>query len=133
MKAPVVSAYRGRSRLDTAFTGPLRDAVSRVPGARGAVFLDGEGEAVDEFAEVPTMEIRILGAHLGILVALFKEHAAVLGEPRELVLETERATLVVLALDQRYVVALEASPETSLGLLRRELAAAVERIRAEMA
>jgi len=133
MSDPVLSAYRERSRLETAFTGPLRDAVARVPGARGAVFLDGEGEAVDEVAQIPTMEIRILGAHLGILVALFKEHAAILGAPQELVLETERATLVVRAIDERYIVALEAGPEASLGLLRRELAAAVDRIRAELA
>ena len=132
MTGEVVSAFRGRSRLDTAFTVALREVVANVPGARGAVFLDGEGEAVDEFAEVPTTEIRILGAHLGILVAIIKEQAGTLGEPRELVIEAERATLLVMVLDDRYLVALEAGPDAQLGVMRRELSRAAETLRREM-
>ena len=132
MTHDVAPAFGGRSRLDTAFTEALRQVVARVPGARGAVFLDGEGEAVDEFADVPTTEIRILGAHLGILVSLVKEHAAVLGEPQELVIEADRATLLVLVLDDRYVVALEAGPDAQLGVMRRELGRAAASLRREM-
>ena len=105
----VASAF-GRSRMDTAFTAALREVVARVPGARGAVFLDGEGEAVDEFAEVTTSEIRILGAHLGILLALLKERGTLWGAPRELCIEASRATFLVLSIDNRYLVALEAAP-----------------------
>ncbi len=132
MTYDVVPAFGGRARLDTAFTVALREVVARVPGARGAVFLDGDGEAVDEFAEVPTTEIRILGAHLGILVSLVKEHAGQLGEPLELVIETDRATLLVLVLDDRYLVALEAGPEAQLGVMRRELERAATALRREM-
>ena len=132
MSGEVVSAFGGRSRLDTAFTEALRGVVARVPGARGAVFLDGDGEAVDEFAEVPTTEIRILGAHLGILVALVKENAGKLGEPQELVIEAERATLLVMVLEDRYLVALEAGPTAQLGVMRRELGRAADALRREM-
>ncbi|MEO6955018.1 MAG: roadblock/LC7 domain-containing protein [Polyangia bacterium] len=132
MSGEVVSAFQGRSRLDTAFTEALRQVVARVPGARGAVFLDGEGEAVDEFAEVSTTEIRILGAHLGILIAIIKEHAGKLGDPQELVIETERAILLVLVLDDRYMVALEAGPTAQLGVMRRELGRAADALRREM-
>ncbi len=120
------------SRLETAFTQALREVVLRVPGARGAVFLDCEGEAIDEFAQMPTTEIRILGAHLGILVALVREHASFLGEPLELCIEAERAIMLVLAVERRYLVVLEASAESPLGMMRRELSKAVDSLRVQM-
>jgi predicted regulator of Ras-like GTPase activity (Roadblock/LC7/MglB family) len=134
---PVITEVSLRSgssgtRMETAFTEALRDVVVRVPGARGAVFLDCEGEAVDEFAQMPTTEIRILGAHLGILLALVREHAPFVGEPLELCIEAERAIMLVLSIDKRYLVVLEAAPDAPLGLMRRELAKAVESLREQM-
>ena len=118
--------------LPTAFTSVLKDAVERVPGARAAIFLDWEGEAIDEYTEASRTGIRLIGAHLGVLFTLARERGASWGEPSELIIETERAVVVVQAIQDQYLVVLEAGPEVSLGLLRRELARATAALRAEM-
>lgn len=120
------------ARLPTAFTAMLEAAVGRVPGARGAVFLDAEGESVDEFTESTRTSIRLVGAHLGVLLQLARERDALWGKPVELLVEAERATILVLALDERYLVVLEADPGASVGLMRRELMKAAEQLRSEM-
>jgi predicted regulator of Ras-like GTPase activity (Roadblock/LC7/MglB family) len=127
-----VVSVRSRTRLPTAFTVALREVVARVPGARGAVFLDFEGEAVDEFADVPTMEIHLVGAHLGIILALIREQTPRLGAPEEVIIEAERATLLIRAIDSRYLVVLDAEPEAQIGRMSRELRRAVEALRAQM-
>ena len=121
-----------RGRLDTAFTETLREVVARVPGARGAIFVDSEGEAVDEFAQMPTTEIRLLGAHLGILIALVRERAAFMGEPTELCIEAERAIMLVCSIGPSYLIALEAEPQAPLGIMRREMQRAVESLRVQI-
>jgi len=118
--------------LPTAFTSVLKDAVERVPGARAAIFLDWEGEAIDEYTEASRTGIRLIGAHLGVLFTLARERGASWGDPSELIIETERAVVVVQAIQDQYLVVLEAGPEVSLGLLRRELARATAALRAEM-
>ncbi len=131
MNVPTVDVTR-RRRLPTAFTAALREVVARVPGARGAVFLDFEGEAVDEFADVPTMEIHLVGAHLGIILALVREQSGRIGAPVEMIIEAARATLLIRAIDSRYLVVLDAAPDAQVGLMSRELGRAVDELRAQM-
>ncbi len=121
------------TKLPTAFTDVLRAAVARVPGARGAVFLDIEGEAVDEFTESSRTTIQLVGAHLGVVLTLARERlAAALGEPREVLIEAARGTVLLQAIDARYLVVMEADPQASIGLMRRELRRAVAALREEM-
>lgn len=127
MTAPSVAAP-----LPTAFTAILKQAVERVPGARAAIFLDWEGEAIDEYTEASRTGIRLVGAHVGVLFSLARERGASWGAPAELIIETERAVVVVQAIADQYLVVLEAAPEASLGLLRRELARATDALRAEI-
>ncbi len=109
------------ARLPTAFSDALRAVVAAAPGARAAVFLDLEGEAIDQFVARGTVDVRLVGAHLGVIVSLARDRAAAFGRTEEVVVEAARGTLVALAVDERYLVALEAAPDAPLGLLRREL------------
>jgi predicted regulator of Ras-like GTPase activity (Roadblock/LC7/MglB family) len=121
------------TKLPTAFTEVLRGAVARVPGARGAIFLDVEGEAVDEFTESSRTGIQLVGAHLGVVLMLARERlASRVGEPCEVLIETKRAIVLVLAIDERYLAVLEADAGSSVGLMRRELGRAVQALREEM-
>jgi predicted regulator of Ras-like GTPase activity (Roadblock/LC7/MglB family) len=121
------------TKLPTAFTEMLRGAVDRVPGARGAVFLDVEGEAVDEFTESSRTGIQLVGAHLGVVLMLARERLATrLGEPREVLIEAQHAIILVLSIDDRYLAVLEADADSSVGLMRRELGRAVRALQEEM-
>ena len=51
----------------SAFGEILEQMVLRVPGAVGAIFADWEGEAVDQFAHIPPLDIQLVGAHWGVV------------------------------------------------------------------
>lgn len=57
----------------------LAELVGFIPGAVGAVFLDWEGEAVDQFGHIPELDIRLQGAHWGVVLNLVTN---VLGKDR---------------------------------------------------
>jgi predicted regulator of Ras-like GTPase activity (Roadblock/LC7/MglB family) len=128
----VSGAGSSAGKLPTAFTAVLQAAVARVPGGRGAVFLDTEGESVDEFTETSRTGIQLVGAHLGVVLSLVRERLRSWGRPDEILIETEHAIILVAAVDDRYLAVLEADAQAPIGLMRRELARAIEALRAEM-
>jgi predicted regulator of Ras-like GTPase activity (Roadblock/LC7/MglB family) len=107
----------------SAFGDILRAMVERVPGAIGAVFADWEGEPVDQFAHIPPLEIQLVGAHWGVVwsQASARMQRNGLGPVDELVIEGERAIVLVRSVTDRYFVVLATRPEAHLGTARREL------------
>jgi len=59
--------------MSSAFAEILAELVGQIPGALGAVFLDWEGEAVDQFSHIPLFDILLAGAHWGIVLRLVQE------------------------------------------------------------
>ena len=128
---PFITQSRAQ-RLPTAFSVPLRELFDRVPGARGTIFLDYDGEAIDDFAYGPTVEIQLVGAHLGIILSLVREQTQRLGAPTEVFIETEQAKLAIRAVDDKYLVVLEAGADSQLAVMSRELERTVLALRSEM-
>lgn len=66
----------------------LRELVETVPGASGAILADWEGESVEQFCVYDDFELKVLGAHKGIILNLIKDvHVRLAaGEPREAVI-----------------------------------------------
>jgi predicted regulator of Ras-like GTPase activity (Roadblock/LC7/MglB family) len=110
--------------------------VDRVPGALGAVFADWEGEAVDQVAHVSvsTMEIKLAGAHWGVVLALATDHLrqAGAGAIEEMWIEGERALVLVRRVTERYFVVLAARRGAHLGHARRELEDGARTLAGEM-
>jgi predicted regulator of Ras-like GTPase activity (Roadblock/LC7/MglB family) len=120
------------TRLPTAFSNVLRGVVERVPGARGAIFLDSEGESIDEFSENTVTGVRLVGAHVGIVLGLARDRQNLIGRPEEIIVETANAILIAQAIDERYLVVLEASHDAPLGLMRHALSLAAASLRAQL-
>jgi len=55
------------------FKSILTDLVQSVPGASGAIIADWEGETVDYVALIDDYELKIMAAHLGIILTRMKE------------------------------------------------------------
>ncbi len=118
----------------SAFGDILRAMVERVPGAVGAVFADWEGEPVDQFAHIPPLDIQLVGAHWGVVWSQASQRLARhgLGAVEELLIEGERATVLVRSVTDRYFVVLATRRDAHLGTARRELARGAETLRGEM-
>jgi predicted regulator of Ras-like GTPase activity (Roadblock/LC7/MglB family) len=118
--------------VSSAFGEILKRMVERVPGSLGAVFADWEGEAVDQFAHIEPVEMRLLGAHWGVILSLTRQRLAHAGPIEEFWIECERAIFLVRPVTDEYYVVLAARRSAHLALARRELERGADTLKAEM-
>ena len=118
----------------SAFGQILEDMVKRVPGAVGAVFSDWEGEPVDQFAHIPALDIQLVGAHWGVVWSQATERlgAHALGAVEELLIEGDRAIVLVRLVSEGYFVVLATKRDAHLATARRELERGAGILRSEM-
>lgn len=118
----------------TPFAVILRRAVERVPGAVGAIFADGEGEAVDHFSSAAKEEILIIGAHYGVVLNHVQSalHLFHFGEAEEMILHHTRLDLIIRAVTHGYYVVLCTQAGAHLAIARREAQAAASALAREM-
>jgi predicted regulator of Ras-like GTPase activity (Roadblock/LC7/MglB family) len=121
-------------REDDPFRRVLRGLVGEVPGAWGAIFVDWEGEAVELFATNDEYEVKLAGAHTGLLLTRLVSSGkdASLGRTTSFHLRTEDAAYFLHTLDEEYFVLLAASPRTPAGVARHRLLRAVSALRAHL-
>lgn len=85
----------------------LTELVERVPGATGAILADWEGEAVSQYCPAgDEYELKVLGAHKGIILNRMREvHAALgAGELLETTVTTADQHILVGAVGPDYVL-----------------------------
>jgi predicted regulator of Ras-like GTPase activity (Roadblock/LC7/MglB family) len=118
----------------SAFGDILQAMVERVPGAIGAVFADWEGEPVDQFAHIPPLDIQLVGAHWGVVWSQSSTRLLRrgLGAVDELIIEGERAIVLVRSVTDRYFVVLATKREAHLATARRELERGARTLLGEM-
>ncbi len=115
----------------------LESLVRSVAGARGAVFVDRDGDPVAFVgADRPggEDEIQLEGAELGLLLSRVETigRAAGLGESRAMHVRTEHGLLLLQSIDDEYFLLLSAAPSTATGTARARLAAAAAEMRAHL-
>ena len=102
---PRAGATAGPARDTEAspFSGILSDLVARVPGAFGAVMVDGDGEAVDYTGRVEPYDLKLAGAHWQIVLREFRALGTTLpiGTPRGLMVRGARKSFIAHALPGR--------------------------------
>jgi len=82
----------------------LSELVGTVPGALGAVFLDWEGEAVDQFSHIPLMDILLVGAHWGVVLRIVQDFLRKhdWGLPQTVILNGEQHDVIIRAITDEY-------------------------------
>lgn len=76
----------------------LADLVQSVPGATGAILADWEGEAVDYVAHMDDYDLKIMAAHMGIILNRLKDlHGRLSDDPVSETIITLDGQRVVLA------------------------------------
>ena len=104
------------------FSGLLTGLVQAVPGASGAILADWEGESVAHFyLHEDDYELKILGAHKGIILNRMKEVHGQLdsGPLREAVITTADQHVLIGAIGADYVLVMTLDRNTLLGPARR--------------
>ncbi|HEX9022492.1 MAG TPA: roadblock/LC7 domain-containing protein [Geobacteraceae bacterium] len=112
----------------------LKDLVDRTPGAVGAILVDWEGEAVQEYCHCDPYEIRFIAAHKGIILNRFKEIHAGGGEGtvEDVVVTAREAHLIIGVVDEEYALVLRVGRDCPMALALRHFRGAVELLKKEI-
>lgn len=96
----------------------LSTMLERVPGAQGAIIADWEGEAVDQLGIMDEYDLKIIGAHQGVILHNLQQVVERLGEDdslKEVVITTERGQTLVLPVTRDYFLVLTLNRTDMLG------------------
>lgn len=94
----------------------LDELVSSTPGAQGAILADWEGEAVEQAARMDDYELRVLGAHKGIILGQLRDVLTRLNDQlQEIVISSERARTLVLPVTDEYFLVVVLDRDSLLG------------------
>jgi predicted regulator of Ras-like GTPase activity (Roadblock/LC7/MglB family) len=118
-----------------AIQAALEKLVRSTPHSIGAILVDWEGEAVQEFCYCDPYEIRFIAAHKAIILSAFRDlHADSTsnGLPEEIVITSSGVHLIIGSLDQDYSLVLTADRACPIALAKRNFSAAVLEIRKEI-
>lgn len=88
----------------SAFVAILDDLIGRIPGARSAILVDYDGEAVDYGGQGDPFDIKVGGAHWRIILGDLRPLIPTLGEPRTLLVRAEQRSFVIHALHDGYAL-----------------------------
>ncbi len=62
------------AELEMPFKAMMRELVNDVPGATGAIFVDWEGESVDNYSvDEDTYQLKVVGAYKGVILNIINE------------------------------------------------------------
>jgi len=117
------------------FKKVLKDLVENVPGAQGAIVADWEGEAVDHVSLIDDYELKVIGAHKGVILYNLREVVRRLdgGGLEELVISTEKTQTLVLPITDDYFLVLTLERGDVLGRALFESRRCVLRLKEEIA
>ena len=94
------------------FKALLNRLLEDIPGAVGAIIVDWEGESVDQVARVDDYDIKVLGAHSGIILGFLREALSRLesGNLEELVFRAGQNKILLAPLTDEYVLVVQLGP-----------------------
>jgi predicted regulator of Ras-like GTPase activity (Roadblock/LC7/MglB family) len=116
------------------FKAILKELVESVPAASGAILADWEGEAVEQFCMYDDYEIKVTGAHKGIILNHLKDvHTSFpVGELEEAVIATGEQQVIVGAVGADYSLVMTLAREALLGLASYRFREAVKVLEKEI-
>ena len=112
----------------------LKELMETVPGSTGAILADWEGEAVEQCCNYDDYDLKVIGAHKGILLNLMKDAHKNMGagELRHMVISTERQHLLTGSVGADYFLVMTLDKNAIVGLAIRQFEMALELMHREI-
>jgi len=117
------------------FKNLLSSLVERVPGAQGAIIADWEGEAVDQVGIMDDYDLKVIGAHKGVVLHNMREVVDRLGDDdlREIVITTNQTQTLIMPVTKDYYLVLTLDRSDMLGRALMEARRCVQALHREIA
>ncbi len=115
------------------FKSLLKRLLEDIPGAMGAIIIDWEGEAVDQVARINEYDIKVLGAHNGIILTLLREALQRIdsGGLEEVVIRTGENKTLIAPLTEDYLLVLYLGPRAIAARASFKMRRCVDELRDE--
>ncbi len=115
------------------FKSLLNRLLEDIPGALGAIIVDWEGEAVDHVTRINEYDIKVLGAHSGIILGLLREALSRIdnGDLSEVVIRTGENKTLILPLTEEYLLILQLGVEAIVARAAYKMRRCVDELRDE--
>ncbi|GAB4179217.1 MAG: roadblock/LC7 domain-containing protein [Geothermobacteraceae bacterium] len=86
------------------FKPTLRQMLDRIPGSLGAIIVDWEGEAVDQVGRIDDYELKVIGAHKGLILDSMRQavQRAEQSDLEEILITTSKRQTLILPIDADY-------------------------------
>jgi predicted regulator of Ras-like GTPase activity (Roadblock/LC7/MglB family) len=99
------------------FKAILRKLVEDTPHASGAILADWEGEAVEHYCLYDDYELKLLGAHKGIILNRMKEiHGDLaVGELQDVVITTGKQPVIIGVVGPEYSLVMTLARDALIG------------------
>ncbi|MEA3363038.1 MAG: roadblock/LC7 domain-containing protein [Thermodesulfobacteriota bacterium] len=115
------------------FKSLLNRLLEDIPGALGAIIVDWEGESVDQVARVDEYDIKVLGAHSGVILshlrgALSRVDGGIL---EDVVIRTDQNKTLVAPLTEDYLLILQLGLESITARATYKMRCCIEELRSE--
>ncbi len=116
------------------FKSILKKLIEDTPHASGAILADWEGEAVEQHCLYDDFELKLMGAHKGIILNRMKDvHAALdTGEIRDAVIAAGEQQVIIGAVGPDYSLVMTLANEAMIGLALHRFRQAVKRLEREI-
>lgn len=116
------------------FKAILDNLMDSVPGATGAILADWEGEAVEQSCHYDIFDLKVIGAHKGILLNLLKDahQKMAAGEMTHTVISTEKQHYLTGPIGADYFLVMTLDRSALVGLAIRHFQFALERMYKEI-
>lgn len=100
-----------------AFKRILQEMLDQVPGSLGAILVDWEGEAVDQVGKIAEYELKVIGAHKGLILNNLREAVARAegNDLEEIVITTALRQTIILPVDDDYFLVLTLGKNDTMG------------------
>jgi predicted regulator of Ras-like GTPase activity (Roadblock/LC7/MglB family) len=117
------------------FKSLLNLLIERVPGAQGAIIADWEGEAVDHVGIMDDYDLKVIGAHKGVILHSMREVVDRLGndELKEIIITTKQAQTLILPVTKDYYLVLTIDRSDVLGRALMEARRCIQALYKEIA
>jgi predicted regulator of Ras-like GTPase activity (Roadblock/LC7/MglB family) len=105
-----------------------------VPGAQGAILADWEGEAVDQVAVMDEYDLKVIGAHKGVILHNMRDVVQRLGDDQlqEIVVTTKTTQTLVLPVNVDYFLVFTLDRSDVLGMALFEARRCIAALRKEI-
>jgi predicted regulator of Ras-like GTPase activity (Roadblock/LC7/MglB family) len=105
------------------FKSLLKKIVENVDGAMGAAVIGEDGIAIDQFSSKSDFDITAAGAEYSTIISSARKASTSfgLGKTNEVLISTEKATMIMMLVGASYFVTLALSIDGNLGRGRLEL------------